>query len=113
MVLAETPVLFEPGELAELFVGFLILVAVFAAACIAVVGGGVLAFRAGRGSRGDLWPWLVLAVLALITGLAMVPDVLEGDLVPPFAFISAMLAGHVMLYLGARATSRRRRDRNR
>ncbi len=110
MVLAETPVLFDPGEL---FVGLLLLVALFAAACIAVVGGGVLAFRAGRGSRGDLWPWLVLAVPGLLTALAMVPYVLEGHLVPPFAFVSTTLAAHVMLYLGGRATSTRRRDRAR
>ncbi|MDP9418698.1 MAG: hypothetical protein M3P53_00785 [Actinomycetota bacterium] len=88
MVFAETPQIFDAGTI---FIGLLLLVAVFAATCAVVVGGRGLAFRAGRGSRRALRKWLVLAVVGLLLALAMVPDVLEGRLLQPFAFVSAVL----------------------
>jgi hypothetical protein len=107
MLFAETPQIVDPGAI---FIGLLLLMAVFTATSAVVVGGGMLAFRAGRGSRRALRGWLVLAVVGLLIALAMVPDVLEGRLLQPFAVVSAILVAHVVLYAGARATSARRPD---
>ncbi|HEV2767000.1 MAG TPA: hypothetical protein VGV63_04730 [Acidimicrobiales bacterium] len=101
MIFAESPTL-NGGAL---FVGLLILIVLFAAACVLVFGGAVLAFRAGRGSRRALRQWAVLAGVAVVA--ALVPNVPYGRLGTAFIFVVATLAAHVVVYVGARATSGR------
>lgn len=107
MIFAETPTL-DGGTL---FVGLLILMVLFAAACVVVFGGAVLAFRAGRGSRGALRKWAVLAVVAVVA--ALVPNVPYGRLGTAFIYVLATLVAHVVVYVGARATSGRRHQGDR
>ncbi len=107
MIFAETPTL-DGGAI---FVGLLILIVLFAAACFVVFGGAVLAFRAGRGSRRALRQWVVLAVVAVVA--ALVPNVPYGRLGTAFTFVLATLAAHLVVYVGARATSGRRHEGDR